>query len=543
MDSLTGTWLCSVPEECFGGSYEAWSIALDNLTDITIDGENATNGYTFNNLNGTRTWSVKGTTPQGKTVQHNLQFTFLPIVVINGTVDKDAYNTGTVSVLLPDEDIVSPCKVKFRGSATNSHVYFKRNYHLKFVNEQGEKEDYKFFEGLRNDNNWLLDGGTLDRLRVRNRVLTDLWADIVSKPYYAEQEPKALTASRGKMVELFRNGEYFGIYNMCEAMDRKQLKLKKMNEETGEVFGQLWKSGQRSNTTKMMTCPVPNNFMDTWDGFEVNYPELSDVNPTDYSTLYNAVKFVAESSDEEFAAHAREYLDVDPLIDIFIYMQFLLAYDNLGKNYYWATYDRTQGPMITPVMWDFDTSLGQSWKNYEYHPTYLHPEQDVYTFYTSNVDLYIKRFVKWNVDGFVDKAKERYWQLRKGVLATDSINDRFTACIDMLKKSGGAQREERRWVRCSDLGGRSVDLTGELNFVTDWVTKRMKWLDNYFGEHPAGDTNYDNEVDISDANFTISAILNKSGANDIYAGRSDLNGDRVVDINDYNNLANKILRK
>lgn len=64
MDSLTGTWLCSVPEECFGGSYEAWSIALDNLTDITIDGENATNGYTFNNLNGTRTWSVKGTTPQ-----------------------------------------------------------------------------------------------------------------------------------------------------------------------------------------------------------------------------------------------------------------------------------------------------------------------------------------------------------------------------------------------------------------------------------------------------------------------------------------------
>ena len=51
------------------------------------------------------------------------------------------------------------------------------------------------------------------------------------------------------------------------------------------------------------------NSKETWGAFEVKYPELDDVEETDYSTLYNAIYFVANSSDEEFKNHIHEYFE------------------------------------------------------------------------------------------------------------------------------------------------------------------------------------------------------------------------------------------
>ena len=137
-DSLTATWLFSVPEERFGQDFTA-TVDYHGLTGLTIDGAEVGETYTFKDVSGTKRWKIAGTDTQGNTVQQDIAFTFLPIVVIDCKVEKDNYNTGTVSVLLPDEDIVSPCKVKFRGGLTNSDQYFKRNYHLKFEDEYGNK--------------------------------------------------------------------------------------------------------------------------------------------------------------------------------------------------------------------------------------------------------------------------------------------------------------------------------------------------------------------------------------------------------------------
>ncbi len=52
------------------------------------------------------------------------------------------------------------------------------------------------------------------------------------------------------------------------------------------------------------------NKSEIWDVFEVKYPELDDIEETDYSTLWNAINFVANSSDEEFINHVAEYFDI-----------------------------------------------------------------------------------------------------------------------------------------------------------------------------------------------------------------------------------------
>lgn len=46
------------------------------------------------------------------------------------------------------------------------------------------------------------------------------------------------------------------------------------------------------------------------DVFEAKYPELDDLPQTDYSTLWNAIKFVINSNDDDFSNHVDEYFDL-----------------------------------------------------------------------------------------------------------------------------------------------------------------------------------------------------------------------------------------
>ena len=263
----------------------------------------------------------------------NIQSSVLPIVKLTGSFDND-YQEGSVSLNMPDGTYIENIKatIKWRGGTTNTENTHKRNYTIKF------SEDQQLF-GLRKDNKWILDAGNADVFRLRNRIATELWNDIAHKPYYAAQEPKALSGVRGQVVEVYLNEEYMGIYSLTECMDRKQLKLKKYNKETGEIRGGLWKAVGWGNSM-MWSCEPYDNHSETWGDFEVKYPELDDVPETDYSTLYDAINFVVNSNDADFISHVNEYFDMPVVIDYYIFLYVLNAYDNRGKNMYWAVYDR-----------------------------------------------------------------------------------------------------------------------------------------------------------------------------------------------------------
>ncbi len=66
----------------------------------------------------------------------------------------------------------------------------------------GDSTDGKLLKGMRSDNKWILDAMFVDASRMCNRVSTDLWNDFAAAPYYADQEPKARTGTRGRFVEM-----------------------------------------------------------------------------------------------------------------------------------------------------------------------------------------------------------------------------------------------------------------------------------------------------------------------------------------------------
>ena len=489
-------YLCSIPADCFNNDFTA-TVSYDMIagnSQLRIDGTSVDSGssYTFANVTGGKNYSLSITQADGTTISKNLTFTSLPVVRIFGSFGYN-YTPGHIVVYEPDETTadIFQMKAKWRGGITNGSDKHKRNYHVKLVNDNGEKLDHKFF-GLRDDNSWILESCQVDMLRIRNRVLTDLWNDYSTPPYYADLEPKARSGSRGVFVELILNDEYRGIYCMTEAIDRKQMKLKKYDETTGTMHGMLWKSkdwsyavfmGHNSNSNYYPgTSPVSfNNYSESWDQYYVKYPDIDDVNPTDWQALYNAVNFVCTSNDLNFIKNVANYFDIPVLIDYYILMEVILSTDNHGKNMYFAIYDKQEDPRITFAVWDMDATTGQRWSDAYYHWSGMNPEQDYAQYIINNehgdYNLF-RRMRNTNAEDFNMRVRLRYRDLRSSYLSTASLLNRFHAYIDAFTKCGADKREYAKWNGDTDINSLSLNFNTELNYLDNWLTRRLNYLDN-----------------------------------------------------------------
>lgn len=391
----------------------------------------------------------------------------LPIIRLMGDFGYD-YQDGTVSIIYPDgssQDSLT-ARIKWRGSSTNVEGKHKRNYKIKFT------DDHRFF-GLRNDDSWILDAGQADVFRLRNLIATELWNDFATKPYYIDKEPDALSGVRGKVVEVYLNDEYRGIYSFTENMDRKQMKLKKF-DKNGTIRGVLWKSKGYDSSIMDVVPETYNNKEPMMDVFEAKYPDLNDLDSTDYSTLWNAINFVVNSSNSDFKKHVQEYFDIPVLIDYYLFVVLLNALDNEGKNMYWAVYDQTKNKMITPAVWDLDISMGAK-SALQYNEDFISPE-----FNSGNVLNVITRLKNLNVDDFNNKVRSRYAELRKTFFSISNLQKRYEHYYDLLVASGATQREAEKWSMDSDVCGEIIDFDSEIEYIKNWITKRIIYLDKKF---------------------------------------------------------------
>ena len=381
----------------------------------------------------------------------------------------------------------------------------------------------------------------MDFLRVRNRVSSDLWLDMARKPFYADTVANVRNGSRGQMVEVFLNGEYRGIYNMCEPIDRKQLKLERYDADTKTFHGEIWDAYTRTRTV-MMSEPEERTGKLTWDGFRVRYPDYQEIHRVDWTTLEDAVWFVNRAdnaaSKQMFIDSIGDYFDLPVLQDYFIFIAALQALDNESKNIYYSCRDITVDRRLTVTPWDLDICLGENYAPAVEIPDMVKPERDLdWINHVPMVDM-------WNLEVFRTPMIERYKELRKTWLDTDNLVNRYRTAIDELESCGAAGREEERWSGDTDIFKKTLDLSGEMDYVEDWIRRRMAYLDEFvfipLPEFVRGDVNGDGEVNIADVNTVIDIILGGS-ADEGTMQRADVNGDGEINIADVNTIMDIIL--
>ena len=542
LDTVSHTWLCSIPQSLFGNDFDAQVTYGEELSEVVIDGVAVASGevFTFDGIEGGKQYTV--TAHMGDSlITGSITFTWLPIVELFGNF-TDFYSYTEIFVSEPDSVFPEPmkAKIKHRGISTNASRKHKRNYRIKFVAEDSTKMNRRFF-GLRNDNNWILDAGQMDFMRVRNRVSSDLWLDMARKPFYADTVANVRNGSRGQMVEVFLNGEYRGIYNMCEPIDRKQLKLERYDADTKTFHGEIWDAYTRTRTV-MMSEPEERTGKLTWDGFRVRYPDYQEIHRVDWTTLEDAVWFVNRAdnaaSKQMFIDSIGDYFDLPVLQDYFIFIAALQALDNESKNIYYSCRDITVDRRLTVTPWDLDICLGENYAPAVEIPDMVKPERDLdWINHVPMVDM-------WNLEVFRTPIIERYKELRKTWLDTDNLVNRYRTAIDELESCGAAGREEERWSGDTDIFKKTLDLSGEMDYVEDWIRRRMAYLDEFvfipLPEFVRGDVNGDGEVNIADVNTVIDIILGGS-ADEGTMERADVNGDGEINIADVNTIMDIIL--
>ena len=542
-DKQSTIMLLTIPEEMFGKGHTFNFVPDDTIAWVGMGGYEITDKMSISNISGdavyTFVYRIKNTSSYRSA---KLRFTHLPVVNLVGNIDED-YSVGEVLMQVPEDTITRrwKAKMKWAGSSTNRPWYVKHNYHIKFQDDNGEKMELSF-NGLRKDNHWRMDGGVIDFLRIRNKVSHGIWADMGNKPYYADAQPNAKSYIRGFYVEYFDNNRYRGLSNFAEYLDRKQMKLKKYDDAAGEFHGMLWKAKEASWQTLFVADSTYTNLEDRWGEFELEYPDLEDASPTDYHVLSDAIDFVATSSDEEFRQQVGEYFDLPILVDYYVFINVLLATDNTCKNILWGCYDEAVDKKLTLAVWDLDATMGQYWNNADgnYHGQIVSPENDLNDVSELVNNRLFIRLMEW--PKFRQQIYNRYWQLRESILTPDSLINRFWMDYEVLRHAGVLSRELSIFNRGTDLSGRELNFDNELEYVSDWLIRRIEYLDNNLFAIHRGDVDRDGEVSINDLNALIDLLLSgiQSDVQYLYA---DVDEDGEASINDVNTLIDILLRK
>ena len=515
-DQAGNRYLCSLPETSRGRSSlnvsltyafsEAASGAHLELAGQAVSG---TDSVGLADFDCTQPYALKLLDAEGQLLaQTNLEFTFLPIVVLHTSPDCNGtdYTPGDFRVIDPSTTEYDPVlSTTFRYRGASAQNYQKKAFAVKLKDAEGESLDHSYF-GLREDNNWILDAMAVDKVRMRNRVSTDLWNAFSTRPYYAGEEPEMNPGTRGRFVEMILNGNYHGLYCMTEKLDRKQLKLKKIKQEDGEpdkIRGVLYKSGQWSyevfmgheSDSRVFPHRAPsaynNNAME-WCGFEMDYPDLDDDESIDWGPLYNAIDFVATSSDTEFANEYQQWFDMPVWRDYYLFLDVILATDNHGKNMFLMNYnisDKDYGQLMTLAPWDLDGTWGRRWDGSN-NTTAATSDFDGMVWQHEHGQLGLFHRLQQTAGtqkAWEESLAERYADLRPTAFNPDSLKLRFTSYYDLMYESGAVRRETRRWAE-SD---KPADITTDVRYITRWIDTRIATLDKKYGYDPTTEVGID----------------------------------------------------
>ena len=387
-----------------------------------------------------------------------LVFTFLPVIEIftaNEIIDEpkkqcfmrinDPFYKDHGNVV---QQFESYAGIEIRGGISQGYPKKSYSVELRYGPESKISNDFPLL-GLRDDDDWILDAMYIDKARMRNIVSFEIW-DEINKGNEVSDKPTI----KGEYIELFINHEYMGVYSLNEKIDQKQLDVQ---DNLNGFGGYLFKAEEWDIGAVTFQDYTDTNHTEEWAGWIQEYPD-PDVYIS-WDPLYNLVKFVVESSDQEFYEKISSYIDITSFVNYYIMLNLMCGYDNVGKNTFLYKNSVSEPFKIAP--WDMDGTWGRNWN------AGLVGTSDILSNHLYN------RLIELNVNMFRDLLKQRWIDLRSGVLTESNILELFRNRMHLLKKSNSIIRENLKW----DL---NLDLENEMLYIESWTYNRLNFLDSYY---------------------------------------------------------------
>jgi spore coat protein H len=360
-----------------------------------------------------------------------------------------------------EQDKQGPCTSLFESYAGieirgHSSTHFdKKQYGVELWANKNETDQSASLLGMRYNEDWILDAMATDDLRMRSKLSYELWREIGSIP----EEDRVNDVYPGihrEYIELFINNRYEGIYCLGEKMDENILRFSSNQNEKGGVLYEAIDKADGSTRFEVYQSEPVNSL--TWDGWELIYPDHEFY----WDPLAELRKTVVLKNDEEFTSSIGSLIDLKNVADLYIFYNLVLAYDNVGKNNFYARYTDQSRFFIIPC--DLDYTWGRKWERLNAGPAGMIQ------------NMLYERLIDNDVDEFRDLLEERWEDYRKTIFHEDTLLASVNKYYNELKKSGVIARENSRW---EDV---QIDLEYEYDYITDWIEQRLLILDNNFEE-------------------------------------------------------------
>ena len=323
--------------------------------------------------------------------------------------------------------------LKLQGSS--SLEYPKKNYTIKFYNDESCIDKFKVDFGWGKENKYVLKANWIDKTHSRNIVTARLAAQTQEKYNLFQTSPNNGLID-GFPVELYINNEFHGLYTLNIPKDEWLYALDKNNPNHIMMVGEIY-----SQATMFQSLSVYG-----WNN------ELEDNSPNVQQKMLRLTNFIVNSTDKEFKENIHQYLSLDATLNYYILCHVFNIADNYAKNLIFVTYD---GKIWYPTLYDLDTSFGT-----QYHGMGLFDPN--YNLPMNNNKLFERLSILYKKE-----IEQRYMELRKTVLSEKNIVneiDKFYLQIDpnLLIK------EQEKWGLIPGY---------DTNQMKDYIHNRLIYMD------------------------------------------------------------------
>jgi spore coat protein CotH len=340
----------------------------------------------------------------------------LPMISITTTTPLNAQEK--VAAHMKTEGYDGPIGIKLRG---NSSLGFnQKKYTLETRDADGKDLDVSLL-GLPAHSDWVLLAPYNDISMMRDPLAFQLWRDM------GHWGPRTL------MCEVTLDGEYRGIYILSEAIKRSPervniSKLKKSDTQGRNVTGgYLLRIDTFNDDDATFTSKIPGigeGSMSSEVIWSCIYPKKKNLQPEQMTYIQNYVDTVEQViQSDDFAdpqkGYAR-YIDVPSFVDYFIHTELSLNADGYKRSAYFykekQKSDGSGGKLFAGPVWDYNLAYGNcNFANAN--------NLEAWCFEGASNNPTPAMWQRLLQDPKFRKAvKERYQQLRKGVLSTASLN-------------------------------------------------------------------------------------------------------------------------
>ncbi len=444
------------------------------------------------------------------------EYSVLPVLEIN-VENKigDKYETGTMVLSDVSENVLyeGGLEIKLRGNSTR--YLNKRPYKIKL-------ETKSDLFGMGKNKHWVLLANDIDHTLIRNKITLDFASAIGMK-----------FASESQLVSVFLNGNYQGVYQLCEHI--------RVDEERVDIFdwdnyflADEWSEEldmKQKDYEKAANTPQTGGFLLEADFYAFSDSKLSkvvtnfrqpfyfntpEVVPED-SELYNYTKnyiqsfeyalhsedYIYNSDDKHYSAFGIQYdgkengwfasvsevdytdptfdgyhysrlFDLDSLVQNFMVCELTMNWDSMKNSTF--LYKDIEGPAYMGPVWDYDWAYGNI--NMYRIDTYITDDWHTTNNYFTREQFY--QSVQWNRylikdPYFLMKVYEKYHKERTGTGALKSLLNSLDYYQEFLKFDGALN--DKRW----GYGGRNGEKYAKAtDSLQTFIKDRVAWLDAQF---------------------------------------------------------------